>query len=115
MQKILKYIYTNIFNRFKYLYYLIFNNKNFTLLNTCCFVFIFSILYLALINLNFEILFSKINLIGCLISFSVSGLITSFILNKFKYSQYFVIKILQLISLMSVFLFICLIIINIFL
>ena len=66
-------------------------------LNICSRVFIFSILYFSIVDLDFSHFMTNIktHLIGFFISFSISGLITSFILNKFKYSKYLIIRIFQ--------------------
>ena len=64
-------------------------------LNVLSVSFVILILYFFFVNLNLNSFLSKTNLLGCLISFVVSGLISSFVLNNFKYSKYFIIRILQ--------------------
>ena len=80
---------TNLFNKFKDLisHYFKFIYNNFTFLNVLSVSFIICIIYLFFANLNLEFYFSKTNLLGCFISFFVSAVMTSLILNKFKLSK----------------------------
>lgn len=59
--------------------------------------FVLGIVYLFVIDLNFEGLFNLTNIISYIITFSVSALLSNFILNHFKYSEYLIIRILQII------------------
>ena len=82
---------TSFFNRSKdliYNYFLIIY-KNFTFLNVLSIVFIVFVLYLAFVDIKFDLN----QLVAFFISLIISGVITSFILNKFKFSKILIIKI----------------------
>jgi hypothetical protein len=74
---------------------MIFNSLKPFILNIFSVCFVLGIVYLFVIDLNFEELFNFTNIILYIITFSVSALLTNFILNKFKYSEYLIIRILQ--------------------
>lgn len=76
--------------------------NNFTMLNVCSIVFIAFCLYLAFVDFVFEFKQSRNGFLAFLTSFFVSALISSFILNKFKYSKYIIIKVLQKLILYSI-------------
>ena len=80
---------TSFFNRSKdliYNYFLIIY-KNFTFLNLLSIVFIVFVLYLAFVDINFNLN----QFLAFLISLIISGIISSFILNKFKRNLKFLI------------------------
>lgn len=94
---------TSFFNRSKDLIYnyLLIIYKNFTFLNVLSIVFIVFVLYLAFVDIKFDLN----QLVAFFISLIISGVITSFILNKFKFSKYFIIRILQKIVMYSILIF----------
>jgi hypothetical protein len=65
------------------------------ILNIFSVCFVLGIVYLFVIDLNLEELFNFTNIILYIITFSVSALLTNFILNNFKYSEYLIIRNLQ--------------------
>ena len=81
--------------------------KNFTILNIVSVSFVILILYFFFVNLNLNSFLSKTNLLGCLISFVVSGLISSFVLNNFKFSRYILVRIIEKLVIYSICFIIC--------
>ena len=94
-----------IYHYFNIIYSIMIDN-NITFFNTCSVVFLGVIFYFFFTNLDYNSVFNKTQLLGYLISFSASALITTYFLNEFKYSKNLFVRILQRFVLYSIFLLI---------